>query len=86
MVIVTNQVGNAQSPPFLVKNANFRLIVVFCDSFEKIIFKKAVTAKLMVNIHNSVAAEHVCWASTKIIKCACFLLENKVIVKTDKSF
>lgn len=50
MVIVTNQAENAQSLPFLLKNANFRLIAVFCDSFEKIIFKKAVTAKSMVNI------------------------------------
>lgn len=86
MVIVTNQVGSAHSLPFLVRNANFRLIDVFCDSFEKIIFKKAVTAKLMMSIHNSVAAEHFCCASTEITKCACFLLENLVIVKTDKSF
>lgn len=37
---------------FWCRNANFRRI----DSFKKIIFKKAVTAKLMVNIQEPVCS------------------------------
>lgn len=42
--------------PFWCKNVNLRFVDVFCDSFKKIIFRKAVTAKLMVNIQEPVCS------------------------------
>lgn len=42
--------------PFWCKNANLRFINVFCDSFKKIVFRKAVTTKLMVNIQDPVCS------------------------------
>lgn len=54
MIIVINQVENAEPSPFL--NANLGLIDVFCDSFKKIIFNLVVSASLMVNIQESVCS------------------------------
>lgn len=41
--------------PFWCKNVNLRFVDVFCDSFKKIIFRKAVTAKLMGIFRNQCA-------------------------------